>query len=46
MQFADLPTEFEKIMATCHGLTTVGGSIIGDPLELKMFDSVGWTLVE
>jgi len=27
------------IMGCCHSLTTVNGKLIGDPLELKMFES-------
>lgn len=26
-------------MGCCHSLTTVNGELIGDPLELKMFES-------
>jgi len=33
-------------MASCHGLTVVGGKILGEELELKMFDATGWSLVE
>lgn len=29
-------------MATCHSLTYIRGKIIGDPLDLKMFESTGW----
>lgn len=34
------------MMASCHGLTLVQGSIIGDPLEIKMFEAIGWELDE
>ena len=33
-------------MASCHGLTRVKGDLIGDPLEVKMFEATGWVLVE
>jgi cation-transporting ATPase 13A2 len=33
-------------MASCHGLTRVHGSIIGDPLEVKMFEFSNWELIE
>jgi cation-transporting ATPase 13A2 len=33
-------------MSSCHGLTRVNGTIIGDPLEIKMFESTGWSLEE
>ncbi|XP_034474595.1 probable cation-transporting ATPase W08D2.5 isoform X2 [Drosophila innubila] len=31
-------------MVTCHSITVMNGSMIGDPLDLKMFESTGWTL--
>ena len=33
-------------MAACHSLRHVKGSIIGDPLDLKMFNYTGWTFEE
>ena len=29
-------------MATCHSLTIIDGVLSGDPLELIMFDAIGW----
>lgn len=29
-------------MATCHSLREVDGELIGDPLDLKMFQFTGW----
>ncbi len=26
-------------MSCCHGLTRVNGELIGDPLEIKMFEA-------
>ncbi len=46
VNFNEIPLEFEKIMASCHGLTIVNDVIIGDPLEIKMFECVGWSLTE
>ncbi|XP_054745441.1 polyamine-transporting ATPase 13A3 isoform X2 [Anastrepha obliqua] len=31
-------------MATCHSITIMNGKLMGDPLDLKMFESTGWTL--
>ncbi|XP_044251355.1 polyamine-transporting ATPase 13A3 isoform X1 [Drosophila takahashii] len=31
-------------MATCHSITIMNGTMMGDPLDLKMFQSTGWTL--
>ncbi|KAL3862276.1 hypothetical protein ACJMK2_008257, partial [Sinanodonta woodiana] len=33
-------------MATCHSLTIIDGVLSGDPLELIMFDAIGWQLEE
>lgn len=33
-----------EIMASCHTLTKVQNQIIGDPLDIKMFESCGWIL--
>ncbi|KAH8384957.1 hypothetical protein KR200_011995 [Drosophila serrata] len=31
-------------MVTCHSITVMNGTMMGDPLDLKMFQSTGWTL--
>lgn len=33
-------------LATCHALKLIDGEIIGDPLDMKMFEYTGWTLDE
>lgn len=33
-----------EIMASCHGLARVDGSLIGDPLEVKMFEATEYEL--
>ena len=33
-------------MATCHSLREVDGELVGDPLDVKMFDFTGWTFEE
>lgn len=33
-------------MVTCHSITIIEGQLIGDPLDLKMFESTGWNLEE
>jgi cation-transporting ATPase 13A2 len=30
------------IMAACHGLALVDGALVGDPLEVKLFEASGW----
>ncbi|XP_021950610.1 probable cation-transporting ATPase 13A3 isoform X2 [Folsomia candida] len=33
-------------MAACHSLTLIDGTLIGDPLDLKMFEWTEWSLEE
>lgn len=33
-------------MASCHSLREVEGEILGDPLDVKMFDFTGWSFEE
>lgn len=33
-------------MATCHSLRVVDDKLIGDPLDLKMFEFTGWSFEE
>ena len=33
-----------EVLACCHSLTSVDGSLIGDPLDIKMFDWTGWIM--
>lgn len=33
-------------MATCHSLRVVDGELLGDPLEVKMFQFTGWSYEE
>ncbi|KAF2669226.1 hypothetical protein BT63DRAFT_455205 [Microthyrium microscopicum] len=33
-------------MATCHSLRKVDGELVGDPLDVKMFEFTGWTFEE
>lgn len=47
----DLPTTrdqayFLHALATCHSLRNVDGKVIGDPLDVKMFEFTKWTLEE
>ena len=43
---ADAKTPLMHALATCHGLKLVNGEIIGDPLDLRMFEFTRWTLEE
>lgn len=33
-------------MGSCHGLAWVQGNLVGDPLEMKLFESTGYNLTE
>ncbi|KAK2711282.1 polyamine-transporting ATPase 13A2-like [Artemia franciscana] len=33
-------------LASCHSLTRIDGQLMGDPLDLKMFQSTGWEFEE
>jgi len=33
-------------MAACHSLTFIRGDLVGDPLDIKMFESTEWKLIE
>ncbi len=43
---ADAKTPLLHALATCHALKMVDGEIIGDPLDLRMFEFTNWTLEE
>ncbi|KAG0299865.1 hypothetical protein BGZ98_009702 [Dissophora globulifera] len=42
----DRCTSLLYAMATCHSVKSLGGELIGDPLDLKMFDFTHWILEE
>ena len=33
-------------MASCHSLRTVNEELLGDPLDIKMFEFTGWSFEE
>ena len=39
-------SQLNEAMACCHSLAWVGDELIGDPLDVKMFESTQWTLKE
>ena len=43
---SDLKEYFIECLACCHGNTIVKGKMIGDPIDVKMFQNCGWTLKE
>lgn len=42
----ELKQLFVECLATCHGITRVNGKLIGDPIDVRMFEAVGWILNE
>ncbi|XP_024860631.1 polyamine-transporting ATPase 13A2-like isoform X2 [Kryptolebias marmoratus] len=40
------PGHMQSALACCHTVTLLRGQPLGDPLELKMVESTGWTLQE
>ena len=53
-EVADVPTQggdngktpLLYALAICHALKMIDGEVIGDPLDIKMFEYTGWTLDE
>ncbi|RNA15084.1 putative cation-transporting ATPase 13A3 isoform X2 [Brachionus plicatilis] len=35
-----------RCLASCHSLTRFNGDLTGDPLDIKMFESTGWSFVD
>lgn len=40
------PLSLLHALTTCHSLKVVDGEVIGDPLDVKMFEYTGWTIDE
>jgi len=37
---------FMESISSCHSITKVNGKMIGDPIDIEMFEATGWTLNE
>ncbi len=37
---------FPYALATCHSLKVINGQVMGDPLDVKMFEFTAWTIEE
>jgi cation-transporting ATPase 13A2 len=44
--FGSGKTSFLHALATCHSLKVIGGEVMGDPLDAKMFEFTDWVLEE
>ena len=42
----DPQTLFLESLASCHSITYVNNELIGDPLDVKMFEATKWILEE
>jgi len=42
----DLIQLYIECLACCQGITRVNGKLIGDPIDVEMFESTGWELIE
>ena len=42
----ELKQLFIECLACCQGITRVKGKLIGDPIDVEMFESTGWDLIE
>lgn len=42
----NLTTRYVECLATCHSVSLLDDLKIGDPLDIKMFESTGWILDE
>jgi cation-transporting ATPase 13A3/4/5 len=40
------PVPLLHILASCHSLSVLNGQLIGDPLDVKMFEATHWTIYE
>jgi magnesium-transporting ATPase (P-type) len=41
-----LPPSLPQLLASCHGLAWLGQTLVGDPLDQKLFAASGWNLVD
>ena len=42
----ELTQLYIECLACCQGITRVNGKLIGDPIDVEMFESTGWELLE
>lgn len=45
-ELGNLQHEMVRLMATCHGLRKINGKLMGDSLDLRMFEFTGWEIEE
>ena len=46
MNHDDWTTRYVECLASCHSVSLLDDVKIGDPLDIKMFESTGWILDE
>ena len=42
----DINSYFIENLATCHSITKVNDKLMGDPIDIRMFEATGWILNE
>ena len=42
----ELKQLFIECLACCQGITRIKGKLVGDPIDVEMFESTGWELIE
>jgi cation-transporting ATPase 13A2 len=42
----EMKISYIELMACCHSITKIGDKLLGDPIDVQMFESTGWTLIE
>lgn len=42
----EMKASFIESISTCHCITRVGDKLVGDPVDIKMFESTKWILAE
>lgn len=42
----ELPLCLQQLLASCHGLAHMGATLVGDPLDQKLFQATHWELLD
>ncbi|GAB4820540.1 hypothetical protein N2152v2_007586 [Parachlorella kessleri] len=46
LEVADIPEGVLEMLATCHGLALLGHELVGDPLDQRLFEATGWSMLD
>jgi cation-transporting ATPase 13A2 len=42
----EMKISYIELLATCHSITKIGDKLLGDPIDVQMFENTGWSLWE